>query len=232
MAAACAIAGVGALVGCSGSSFGSDLAVRPAPKLIRDTDGKTMSFPRDGKFTIRLPQSSKQAGLSGTVDADAIVEVGGKASARAEVKNGGSGNGTVQLGHLLKNDTNRQIDLEIRTAFHFEFDVSCDPDEKLPGASVGVRLYVRDQRNRLLREFDLVQHSTEQGSVRRASDEVIEFNTTLGPDDAIAVFVAGQAAVETLEGRSATATLNIDGMTMDITTNPAPAVQRAADVSN
>lgn len=220
---------VGFAIGCAGSSFGSELAVRPAPKLIRDIQTTSFSFPRDGKFSIRLPQSSKQAGLVGTVEADATVDTGGKANAKAIVENGGTGSGTVQIGHLIKNDTFRQMDLDIRVAFHFEFDVSCSPDAKVPAASAGIRLYVRDQRNRLLREFDLVQHTTEQGSVRRNSDEEIEFTVSLGPDDSAAIFVAGQASVETEEGRSASATLEIDQLTMDIKTTPAPAVQRAAD---
>lgn len=210
--------------GCAGTGFGSELSVTPAPTLVRDVTSTTISLPQAEGFSIRLPQSTEQAGLDGKVDSKADVQRDGSANASVTISNGGQGTAAVQVGHVLKNDTSRQMDLHVAVHYKYEFDVANNPEQRGPGATVGIRLYARDQRHRTLRDLELVSHNTEQGGASRKSDEDVSFQLTLAPSDTIAVYIAGQAAVTVPEGRSASSSLLIRQLRMDIATVPAPAI--------
>ncbi len=216
------------LIGCAASGVGSDLTELPAPLLLREATPAQMQLPAQTPFSIRFSKSSEQAGLLGTADASASATREGACAAKAEVLNGGKASGTTQLGHLFKNDTNRQVDVTVRAKFHFEYSATITPDSRLPGATVYVMLYARDQRNRLLREFTLTNHTTEQGAAVRKSDEDVTFTLTLAPQDSISVFTAGQVDVDVPQGRNAVASLSITGLQLDVSTKPSPASQPAS----
>jgi hypothetical protein len=212
------------LTGCASSGFGSELAATPAPLVIRETQPTTLRLPAETPFSIHLPQSTEQAGLQGTVDATAKVTKDGSASADAIVKNGGKGSATFQLGHVFRNETAQQLDLTIRVRYMFEFSVKNEPVQKLPDANLGIRLFARDARGRLLRDFDLIHHSTEQGAATRRSDEDLTFDVVLGVNESLSVFLAGQSSVDAPDGRSAESHLEIRQFSMEVQTRPSPAV--------
>lgn len=212
------------LAGCASTTFGSELTATPAPLIIRDTQATTLRLPSETGFSIHLPQSTEQAGLQGAVDATAKVEKEGSASAVAVVRNGGKGAATFQLGHVFRNDTAQQLDLNIRVRYAFEFAVKNEPVQNLPDATLGIRLFARDARGRLLRDFDLIRHSTEQGAATRRSDEDLSFELVLGVNETMSVFLAGQSSVDAPEGRSAESRLEVKQFSMDVQTRPSPAV--------
>ena len=210
--------------GCTSTTFGSDLSTMPAPRLIREIEPTTYNLPAGEPFSIRLSQSSEQASLVGVAKADAEAKREGEGRATASVENGGQASGTIQIGHLFKNDTSRQIDFEIHIQYRYEFEIGIMPAERAVGGTTGIKLYTKDQRNRVLREFDLVSHSTEQGSAERKSDDEIRFPLTLDPNDSVAVFLAGQTSVNVEAGKTANGTLRIYDLRMTVSTKPAPAV--------
>lgn len=215
--------------GCGGGGFGAELSTRPTPRELKSADGERLSLPADEGFTIRLPKSSKEAALGGTASADASAERSGSASATAEVTNGGSASGTFQLGHAVKNSTNRQVELEVAVSLAFEFETKADPPSALPDASVSLKIFALDQRSRVLRDLDVASHSSDRGVTKAKSTRELSFSVTLGPGDSLNLYAAGQAAVSVKEGHSAASTLKLSGLKMDLVTKPAPPVRTAAD---
>ena len=192
-------------------------------------EGDTLRLPEQEAFSIALPQTSEKAGLDGTAEADADATQAGTAAAAAAVTNSGTVLGSFQLGHAFKNDVERQTDFDFDLRFHYEFEIAATPETSYPDAQVGLKLYARGSRGRLLRDLTLFEHSTENGSTVRKSDETLHFTVTLGPGEAVNVFLAGQVRIEIREGRSARGSLKLSDLRMDVTTRPAPAVKSSDD---
>ncbi len=217
------------LAGCSRGGLASELAVQPQPQIVRATESTTLDIPKDQPFAIALAPSQESPGLEGTADADAHATKDGSADARAEVKNGGKATAAFQLGHAIKNDTDRQVDLDLKVRCRCEYQAKAEPVSGLPDATVGLMLYARTAQNRPLIELSLVGHSTEKGAVSETGDKELSFTVTLGPGETANIYLGGEAKVETEPGRSASGALAVRNLQMQIVTRPAPPVAKASD---
>ncbi len=218
-----------AAVGCGGANFGSELSAKPKPQALGRTEGKTLRLPQDEPFSIHLNRSQQQAGLDGTAEADARAKREGQGAVSARVTSGGQASATFQLGHAFANDGDRQVDLNVAVSCEYEYEAGADPATPWPDATVGLKLYARDGRNRLLNSFSLVQHSTKQGAASSRDRKELRFTLTLGPGESVNVFLAGQVAIEVEAGRSAHGSLKLSGLQMEVETRPAPPVRTAGD---
>lgn len=216
---------VGLFASCTSGELGGELAARPKPHALRQPEGVTIRLPQDEPFAIALPRSSRQVGLGGEAAADATAKPTGEAEARASVTTSGTAEGVFQLGHALLNETDRQTDLDLTVRFRYSFEVTQATESRLADAVLGLRLFARDDRGRLLRELPLVQHSTENGAAQRSADECVQFTLTLAPGGAVNVFLAGQTKVDIPAERSAAALLKLEGLQFEVVTRPAPAVR-------
>jgi hypothetical protein len=221
------LAGPLLLAGCVSAQFGRELAARPTPMVLNRVEGMTVRLPQEQPFNITLARAAREPGLAGTAEVDAYARPEGAARASAAVENGGKSEALFQIGHALRNGTDRQADFACRVQFEYEFETQAPETPGATDAFVGLRLYARLERGRLLRDVPLTQHAAENGAVRRSSREQVEFTLTLGPGDAVDVFVAGQARVEVPEGRSATCAVTLRGLEMEVVTRPASAVATA-----
>lgn len=215
------------LAGCGNTRFGSELSARPRAHPIRATTSTKIHLPREESFSITLPQASKQPGLDGQAEADADATGEGTAEATASVTNSGNALGLFQLGHAFENSTNRQIDFDFNVTFHYSFEANTSTESGFPDATVGLKLYARGQRGRLLRDMTIVEYSTENGPARRQAEERINFTLTLAPGETVSVFLAGQVRVEIRAGRSASGSLKLSDLQMEVSLQPVPAVQAA-----
>jgi hypothetical protein len=145
----------------------------------------------------------------------------------ANVSDGGQARATFQLGHAFKNDGERQTDLHVRVRCDYEYQA--DPAARWPDAKVGLKLYARDGRNRLRNSFSLVQHTSEDGAAASKDGKELEFTLTLGPGEAVNVFLAGQVEIDVDVGRSARGSLKLSGLEMEVQSRPAAAVRTAGD---
>lgn len=220
---------VGTLAGCGGADFGAELSARPRPVTLKTDAGSVTRLPQDQKFTITLAPSSKEPGLTGAAEADSHATADGAADAAARVSNGGKASASFQLGHAFKNESERQIDADIRIRFKYEIAAQATPPADVPGATVGVRLYARNARNVLVRTVDLLSHTTENGAASRRGDNDLTCTLTLGPGEALNVFLAGLAGVEAREDRTASASVKLSDVQMEITSKPAPPVRTPGD---
>lgn len=219
-----AVAAIIALAaGCSQSNFGSELAEKPKPRDI-DLPARPINLPQDQPFSIALAPTTKSPALGGSADATAKAEKSGSAEALADVKNGGTANATFQLGHAFRNTSDRQIDLKCRVLLHYEAHAEAGGPAGAPYATVGLRLYARDRRNRLLADTSVIDQTTERGAVARDADETLNVTLTLGPGDAVDLFLAGQAVVDIKSEHSGSAEMRIRDVRMEITPQPAPPV--------
>ncbi len=225
--AAAGVVWLGLLTGCMGTQFGAELSAKPKPRPLRATQPTTLHLPQDEPFAIALPSASKKPGLDGAADADATARPAGEAEATASVKQSGTAEAVFQLGHALANETDRQMDLDCTVRLKYEFEVSNTPAQRLHDATIGLRLYAREARGRLLRDLALLDYTTESGAAGRTGDESFRFIVTLAPGDVVHMFLAGQAKVDIPAERTATAKLKVTGVQFDITAQPAPAVQTA-----
>jgi hypothetical protein len=212
------------LPGCGRGGFTSELPVQPQAQIVRATEGTTLSLPQDKPLAIALAPTQETPGLDGTADADAHATKDGNADARAAVKNAGTATGGFQLGHALKNETERQVDFDFHVRFRYEYEAKAEPASGLPDATVALTLYGRTGRGRRLTELDLLQHSTGDGAVQRAADEDLHFTLTLGPGETVNVYLGGEVKVEVADGHSASGSLKVSALKMDIVTRPAPPV--------
>lgn len=215
--------------GCSGNGVGSELKARPRPRPLEAEKGRVVRLPQDEPFSIALAPSQEAPGLGGEARAEARASREGSAEATAEVKNGGSAQAEFQLGHAFRNDSDRQVELQVRVRCGFETAASADPPGPLPDARVELRLYARDDRNRLVRNIGLTGHSTENGAASSTDSKDVVFGLALGPGEAVSVFVGGGVRVETREGRSARAAIKLTGLEMEVRTQAAPPVRTAGD---
>lgn len=221
--AAAALLLASGLAGCSNTRFGSQLSVQPRPQPISAAAGTTLRLPQDKAFSIALPSANREPGLGGTAEADADATGAGTAEASAAIADSGTAAGLFQLGHSFENDTSRQADFKFTVRYHYAFEAAATPESGYPDAVVGLKLYARGQRGRLLQDLSLIQHSTDSGSLERAGEEALHFTLTLGPDEVVTVFLAGQVKVEIREGRSAHGALKLRDVQMEVVTKPAPA---------
>lgn len=217
------------LSGCGGADFGSELSARPKPRKLSGTDTQPLHLPRDVAFSIVFAPATKDPGLGGDAKADATASRDGSAAIMAAVTESGSATAEFKLGHAFENDTARQVDLVIAVSLDYEYTAVADESVALPDAFVGLKLYATDRRNRTLRSYDLVRHSTEKGGAKVRSNERIEFSLVLAPGASVNVYLAGLAKVAIKQGRSASGSLEITGVQMEAATRPAPPVRTAAD---
>ncbi len=215
---------VAGLAGCGQGGFTSELAVQPPAQSVRATEPATLSFPQDKPFAIALAPTQQTPGLDGTADADAHATKDGNADARAEAKQAGKSTAGFQLGHALKNETERQVDFAFHVRFKYQYDAAAQPASGLPDAVLGLTLYARTGRGRPLTELNVLQHSTENGAVQRASDEELQFTLTLGPGETANVYLGGEVRVDVANGHSASGALKVSDLKMDVETRPAPPV--------
>jgi hypothetical protein len=215
--------------GCGGNGFGSELKVQPTPRPLSQSSNRTIRVPQDEPFSITLAPVQKEAGLEGTAEVEAHVSKGGSADAAARVENGGSARAWFQLGHAFENDSDRQAELRVRVRGEFETAAGATPPGPLPDARVGLKLYARDSRNRVLRDFCLMQHSTDKGAAASTDRKEVDFVLTLGPREWVSVFLTGNVQIETQEGRSAHGSIKLSGVEMEVTSELAPPVGRAGD---
>lgn len=215
--------------GCGRGEFGSELSFRPSPQALGGVEGGAIRLPQDKPFSIALAPTQETPGLGGTAEADAHASKDGNADATARVENGGSALAGFQLGHAFENDSDRQMHLHVRVRCEYQTQAGALPSSALPDAQVTLKLYARDGRNRLLRELSLVAHSTDEGAASSTSRKNIEFDLTLGPRQSVSIFLAGSVEIETPDGRSAHGSIGLSGLEMDVRTEMAPPVRKAAD---
>lgn len=216
-------------VGCGPDEFGGELRFRPSPQPLGAAASETIRLPQDRPFSIALAPTRETPGLGGTAEADAHVWRDGRADAEARVENGGSALAGFQLGHAFSNEHDQQMALHFQVACEYRTDASAWPPGPLPDAKVTLKLYARDGRNRLLREFSLAEHSTDEGAAASTSHKQIDFDLTLGPRQSLSVFVAGGVEIDTPDGRSAQGSIRLEGLNFQVRTEVAPPVRKAAD---
>ncbi len=216
------------LPGCGATDFGGELAATPRPRVLATSAAATtLRLPADEKFSIVFAPSKRAPGLGGEADAQASASSDGEAEVKVRVARSGTASGVFQLGHALKNESGVQLDLSIRVQARFEYDARATPASGRKDASVALRLFARDQRNRQLRNLDLLIHGVDQGDARSTVQKELTFPLTLGPGDSASIFLAGQAEATTETAAQAWAHLKISELQMEMTATPAPAVAPA-----
>lgn len=213
------------LSGCAAGGVGAELTAHPAPHAIGKANHLSLSLPADEMFSIALAPTSQAPGLDGTAEGHASADKKGAATANAKVGKVGTASGTFQLGHAFRNDSGGQLDLDFRIAAAYEYHVSSEPPKA--GASVGLNLFARDGRGRLLRTFPLVSLTSNDGAAGSRDQRDVQFTVTLGPGDELSVFAAGNASAECRPSQNAEASLSLSSFKMDVAGKVAPAVRSA-----
>ncbi|MFO0839708.1 MAG: hypothetical protein U1D55_14430 [Phycisphaerae bacterium] len=207
---------------CSSSGMGAELSATPTARALPANAARPLRLPADEKFSIVFSPSQRAPGLDGEAEASAIASDSGNAEARARVARSGSASGTFQLGHVVKNESASQIDLNCHIHAKYAYDAKSAPATGKRDASVALRLFARDQRNRQLRAIDLLVHGTDQGDASSEVEKDLRITLTLSPGDAASVFLAGSAEANTTMAQSASASLNLSGLKMEFESHPAP----------
>jgi hypothetical protein len=222
------------LAGCAADQVGAKLASQPEPRGLGTAGGDVLTFPTAEKFSIALPKATHAAGLNGAADATATVDpTTGDAEVTAEVDHTGDADGTFQMGHAIANDSNGQIDIHVKAKLRLLAAAEETPALYLPHAQVGLRLFALDDRNHVLRSVCLLEHNTESGSMQQEADRAVEFTLTLGPHRYVNVYVAGsaQASVGEEQDARARARVRVEGLTLEVRSQAAPAVKTARHVA-
>lgn len=211
------------LSGCAAGGVGAELSAHPTPHAIGKSIQLSLSLPADEAFSIALAPTAQAPGLDGTAEGHASADKKGSASASAKVGNAGTASGTFQLGHAFRNDSGGQLDLSFRITAAYELHVASEPAK--PGATLGMNIFARDGRGRLLRTVPLVALTSVDGAAGSKDQRDVNFTVTLPPEEQLTVFVAGSAAVECRAGQNAEASLALSSFKMDVSGKVAPPVR-------
>ena len=217
------------IAGCGGANFGSEFESRPSPTALTLTEAATTRLPQDHEFSIHRTTFTNDSGLGGTAEPTASATADGSANISANVAEGGEASAVFQLGHAFENKSSQQVDLDVLVRFHFEFAAKSSSAEQPVDGSVGLKLYARDDRNRLVRNDELIAHALDKGPTQSSGDRDHRFTVTLGPGRSVSVFLAGQSQAKALPGRAGHCSLKISGLNMEITTRAAPPPRTASD---
>lgn len=214
------------LAGCTGGSDLGELSARPKPRNL--APAAPLKIPGDEPFTILFAPSSKQPGLGGTAEANAFARPDGSAEAGVRISDGGRAQAAFQIGHAVRNDSDRQVELEVAIRYRYEYRAETQTDARNEDARIALKLFARDDSNRLLRSMDLLDYATGQGAAQRSGAETLSFRVTLGPGIAANIYLGGEAAADTTRTpRNAAAMLKLSEVTFEIVSRPAPAVGTA-----
>lgn len=214
------------LAGCTGGSDLGELAARPKPRNL--APAAPLRIPADERFSILFAPSSRHPGLGGSAEADASARPDGSAEARVRITDGGRAQAAFQIGHAVRNDSDRQVELEVTIRYRYEYSAETQTDARNEDARIALKLFARDDTNRLLRSMDLLEYATGQGAAQRSGAETLTFRATLGPGTAANLYLAGEAAADTTRTpRNAAAQLKLADVAFEITSRPAPAVRTA-----
>jgi len=219
-----------ALAGCAGNGVSADLRAQPKPTSFGSAATGALDLPGADGFSITLASSERAAGLSGTAASDATADPGGSAVATAKVENGGTAAARFQLGHAIENSGAAQADFEIRVRFRYEQDLSSRPSRQFPDGRIELTLFATHQRTRqTLDQYVVAAQSTDEGAGGGTGSSERTFNVTLGPDDAVNVFLSGGVAIDAPDGRSAQCTLRVQGLEIEVRRREAPPVGAGAN---
>lgn len=215
------------VAGCSSGSMTSELAARPEPRAIAKLAAGMLRLPQDEKFSIALAPAQKSPGIMGVADANAKATHDGNADLSATVENGGTASATFQVGHAFANDSDRQMDLKIRLRFDYEYHAEARPAALTEDAVLGVDVFARSDRGKLLKTINVLKFSTAEGDVTSRGNKEADFVVTLAPADAASVFVGGNVQIAAQDGHSASATIKLSKLEMEIEPKSAPAIPAA-----
>lgn len=216
------------LAGCGGGDIGAALSDRPEPMRIDKPEARTITIPASTPFSITLASSQRKPELTGEAVADSSARKSGEANAKASIENGGSATADFQIGHALRNDSDRLLDLRVNAKLHCNYVVAADSGD-LPLAGVHVNLYARDDRNRSLAKFNFVTHTSQNGAAAASDGEQLDFSFALGPGRTASIYLAGTVQINAEDGHTASGSIDLDSFELEITTKPAPAVKAASD---
>lgn len=217
------------IAGCGGANFGSEFESRPSPTALTRTGAATTQLPQDYEFSIHRTTFTNDSGLGGTAEPAASAAADGSAAVSVKVAEGGEASAVFQLGHAFENKSAHQVDLDVLVRFHFEYTAESSSADQPVDGSVGLKLYARDDRNRLVRNDELIAHPLDKGPTQGSGDRDHRFTLTLGPGRSVSVFLAGQTQAKALPGRAGNCSLKISGLGMEVTTRSAPAPRTASD---
>ncbi|MBU0640783.1 MAG: hypothetical protein KKB50_18110 [Planctomycetes bacterium] len=217
------------LPGCAGADFGSELSAKPKTHALDHSQGTTLRLPQDEPFAIASFEAQQAADLGGTAKGEAHADAAGNADASAEVSAGGQASGSFQLGHAFRNKTERQMELAITVRFNYEYQLADAAPAQAADTSIGLKLYARDGQNRLLRNFDLLQHNAADGAAVRQAGEDFRFAVPVGPGELLHVFLSGRVVIAASHGRSGAGALRVSAFEIEVQTRPAPPVRTAGD---
>lgn len=223
----CAALLLSSVGGCASGNFASELSSKPQPRTLTATDTFELHLPAQEKFSIARPQANEDAGLYGKADANADARPDGTAIVQASASDGGKASAQFQLGHAFQNNTDRQLALDITVRFKYESESAEEPADGRPDAAVGLKLYARDSRNRIIRNYTLMRHTTEEGPATSQDQRRYAFPVTLAPGEAVSVYLGGEATATVRDGYKAQSRLALTELEMDVVSHAAPAIESA-----
>lgn len=222
---ACCLAALAAgIAGCSSGSMTSELAAKPEAHTIAKLASSILHLPKDQKFSIALAPAQKSPGLSGSADATAQAAGDGNATLSASVENGGTASATFQVGHAFTNDTDRQMDLHVRLKFDYEYSAAAKPPSLAADGVLGVDIFARSTRGKLLKTIPVLNFSTAEGDLSSRGEKEAEFSVTLSPAEGAIIFVGGNVQIATKDGHSANGAIKLAKLEMAVEPKAAPAV--------
>ncbi len=210
---------------CDSGTDNLDLAVRPEPTRLTRSDDATLRVPAATPFSITDSKFQTNRPGTGGGDANAQVDDGGSAAATTTASAGGSTSASFQLGHSIRNATDEQASVTVTAELAYTFEVLAEPELGLPDANVRLDLVIRNRRTRALRRAPLIAYASDKYSGRQESTTTFTTTILTPPGDTVDVFLAGTASCNSGPDRAATATLDVNDVTLTFTGDFAPAVE-------
>ncbi len=182
------------ITGCSGGNPTANLEYRPPALNLKAGRLKPIRLPQDDPFSLHRAPTQRTPRLTGDVAVEAEAHPDGTAQARTQIVAEGEGWAGFQVGHAVRNETIRQIVLDVRIELDYAARAESLPQPLIGGASVALDVLARDQNNRRLRQLSLLSHDSEDGPLDAQSTRTVHWRLTLAPGDTVTLYVGGQTA--------------------------------------
>jgi hypothetical protein len=179
--------------GCGQSRYGESVRVaqdRQSRLVAGAQEALLLSLPDQAAFNVAESNRTAQ----GTATAESFADPGGTAACGITVPPGGSATAEFQLGHMLRNATDTVQSVAVQVNLSYRYDGGTN-DAAAPSFA-GLKLFIRDDRERILRRVRLMTREDLFGAVRREANEAPVFELQLEPRTAYGVVVAGKLQAE------------------------------------
>ena len=155
------------------------------------SESVTLSFPTNAEFNV----TEAQRHSTGDGRSESFARPDGTAQCQASIDGKGTAWGEFQVGHIIKNDTTKPIETDIRFDCEYEYAVNAKGNGTFHPEMIGLKMYIQDSNRHVLKRVPLVSNDSPLGASEQSGQQSPTFHLTMEPGLAYQFILAGRVEV-------------------------------------